>query len=135
MDPLTTSDHPVTPGNLNIPELQALLQRIDTILPTSTERSVTSVELYLNDSAEERLMITGLRYPSGHLGQVHFDYRSAAASSLIDLDTEAATMQGFEMTPQAEASSAVRHSLDIATTSAWLDGLITRGSVKQSVDS
>jgi hypothetical protein len=130
----TSADGPATSNNI-APELQALLERIDTILPNSKERSVTSVELYLDNSAEERLMITGLRYPSGHLGQVHFDYRAANQSSLIDLDTEAATMQGFEMTPQAETSSAVRHSLDVAETSKWLDGLIARGSVKHTEDS
>ena len=125
MDPSSTA-----PSNQNTPELQALLSRIDTILPNSKERSVTSVELYLDGSAEERLMITGLRYPSGHLGQVRFDYRAATGSSLIDLDTEAATMQGFDMAPQAEATSATRHMLDVATTSTWLDGLIARGTIK-----
>jgi hypothetical protein len=113
------------------PELQTLIDQIDTLLPDSKERSVTSVELYLDNSADERLMITGLRYPSGNLGQVRFDYRATQGSSLIDLDMDAETMQGYDMSPQADSGSVVRHTLEVAPTSNWLTGLIARGSVQK----
>ncbi len=115
----------------NSPQLQALIERIETLLPNSQERSVTSVELYLDGSADERLMITGLRYPSGNLGQVRFDYRASRGSRLIDLDMDAGTMQGFDMGPQVDASAVERHSLTVPETSVWLDGLIARGSVQK----
>lgn len=126
----TSTSLPNDSSSTATPELQALLNRLDTILPNSKERSVTSVELYLDGSKEERLMITGLRFPSGSLGQIRFDYRAATGSSLIDLDTETATMQGYDMAPQAAASSSSRHVLDVASTATWLDGLIARGSVQ-----
>jgi hypothetical protein len=124
MDTTTQSNQTIPPA------LNALLERIKTLLPASKERSVTSVELYINKSAEERLMITGLRYPSGNLGQVRFDYRAANNSSLIDLDLDANTMQGYDVIANADASSVVRHSLDVPETSVWLDEIISRGSVQ-----
>lgn len=131
MDPATNSSQ--DNAGASIPELEALLKSIDTLLPNSKERSVSSVELYLDGSPDERLMITGLRFPSGALGQIRFDYRGPRDSSLIDLDTEAVTMQGFDMAPQAETLTASRHMLDVPSTSVWLEGLIARGSA-QKVD-
>lgn len=125
-DPGQTADNGATP-----PSLKTLLEHIETLLPASKETSVSTVVLYLDNKGDERLIITGLRFPSGDLGQVRFDYRAPEGSKLMDLDLSANTMQGYDMNQSPGADAVARHTLDVGQTSEWLDGLIGRGSVER----
>lgn len=110
--------------------LQTLLENIETLLPASKDTSVSTVVLYLDNKGDERIIITGLRFPSGDLGQLRFDYRAPEGSKLMDLDLSDNTMQGYDMNQNPD-DIVNRHPLDVAQTSEWLTGLIGRGSVNR----
>ncbi len=126
----TNTDQSAASNGAVPPALQTLLENIETLLPSSKETSVTTVVLYLDNKGDERLIITGLRFPSGDLGQLRFDYRAPEGSKLMDLDLSDNTMQGYDMNQNPD-DAVSRHTLDVASTAEWLVGLIGRGSVER----